>query len=156
MALTLESHLKELQDDLKDGILGAPGSKPMKRIGELEGSCYVCKRIQYHFEHMAECVVFLWDADEEFGPKLRAQPYFCLPHYKKLLEYGQKRLNKKKMAQFNAEVSKVVRDYMDTLTEDVSWFCKKFDYRYDAEPWYNSKDAVERSIKFLRSDIHNK
>lgn len=156
MALTLESHLKELQDDLKDGILGAPCSKPMKRIGELEGSCYVCKRIQYHFEHMAECVVFLWDADEEFGPKLRAQPYFCLPHYKKLLEYGQKRLNKKKMAQFNAEVSKVVRDYMDTLTEDVSWFCKKFDYRYDAEPWYNSKDAVERSIKFLRSDIHNK
>lgn len=156
MALTLESHLKELQDDLKDGILGAPGSKPMKRIGELEGSCYVCKRIQYHFEHMAECVVFLWDADEEFGPKLRAQPYFCLPHYKKLLEYGQKRLNKKKMAQFNAEVSEVVRDYMDTLTEDVSWFCKKFDYRYDAEPWYNSKDAVERSIKFLRSDIHNK
>lgn len=156
MALTLESHLKELQDDLKDGILGAHGSKPMKRIGELEGSCYVCKRIQYHFEHMAECVVFLWDADEEFGPKLRAQPYFCLPHYKKLLEYGQKRLNKKKMAQFNAEVSEVVRDYMDTLTEDVSWFCKKFDYRYDAEPWYNSKDAVERSIKFLRSDIHNK
>jgi len=31
---------------------------------------------------------------------------------------------------------------------------KKFDYRYDAEPWYNSKDAVERSMKFLRSDIH--
>ena len=95
MALTLESHLKELQGDLKEGILGAPGAKPMKRIGELEGSCYVCKRIQYQFEHMAECVVYLWDADEEFAPKLRAQPYFCLPHYKKLLEYGQKRLNKK-------------------------------------------------------------
>ena len=45
---------------------------------------------------------------------------------------------------------------MTTLTDDVSWFCKKFDYRYDAEPWYNSKDAVERAIKFIRSDIHNK
>ena len=43
---------------------------------------------------------------------------------------------------------------MDSLTEDVSWFCKKFDYRYDEEPWYNSKDAVERAIRFLRSDIH--
>ena len=43
-----------------------------------------------------------------------------------------------------------------TLTDDISWFCKKFDYRYDAEPWYNSKDAVERAIKFIRSDIHNK
>ena len=156
MALTLESHLKELQNDIKEGAFGAPGSKPVKRIGALEQSCYVCKRIQYHFEHMAECVVYLWDADEDFGPKLRAQPYFCIPHYKKLLEYGQKRLNKKKLAQFSSEVGKVVNDYMTTLTDDVSWFCKKFDYRYDAEPWYNSKDAVERSIKFLRSDIHNK
>ncbi|MBE6557930.1 MAG: hypothetical protein E7661_02825 [Ruminococcaceae bacterium] len=157
MALTLESHLKELQGDIKDGgLLGTPGSKPVKRIAELEQSCYVCKRINYHFEHMAECVVYLWDADEDFGPKLRAQPYFCIPHYKKLLEYGQKRLNKKKLAQFSAEVGKVVNDYMTTLTEDVSWFCKKFDYRYDAEPWYNSKDAVERAIKFIRSDIHNK
>ena len=156
MALTLESHLKELQEDIKEGVFGAPGSKPMKRIGALEQTCYVCKRAEYHFEHMAECVVYLWDADEDFGPKLRAQPYFCLPHYRKLLEYGQKRLNKKKLAQFSAEVGKVVNDYMTTLTDDISWFCKKFDYRYDAEPWYNSKDAVERAIKFIRSDIHNK
>ena len=156
MALTLESHLMELQKDIKEGILGAPGSRPMKRVGELEGSCYVCKRIGYHFEHITDTVVLLWDSDEEFAPKLRAQPYFCLPHYRKLLEYGQKRLNKKKMAKFSADVGKVVNDYMTTLTEDVSWFCKKFDYRYDAEPWYNSKDAVERAIKFLRSDIHVK
>ena len=41
------------------------------------------------------------------------------------------RLGKKKLPQFAAEVGKVVNDYMTTLTEDVSWFCKKFDYRYD-------------------------
>ena len=156
MALTLESHLKELQSDIKEGTFGTPGTKPVKRIGTLEQTCYVCKRVQYHFEHMAECVVYLWEADEDFGPKLRAQPYFCIPHYKKLLEYGQKRLSKKKLPQYVGDVGKVVNDYMTTLTDDVSWFCKKFDYRYDQEPWYNSKDAVERAIKFLRSDIHNK
>ena len=32
---------------------------------------------------------------------------------------------------------------------DVSWFCKKFDYRYDAEPWKNSKDSVPRAINFI-------
>ena len=42
--------------------------------------------------------------------------------------------------------------YLDSLASDVSWFCKKFDYRYDAEPWYNSKDAVQRSVKFLSGD----
>ncbi len=156
MALTLESHLKELQGDIKEGTFGTPGKKPMARIAELEGSCYVCRRAQFHFEHMAETVVFLWDSDEDFLPKFRAQPYFCLPHYRKLLEYGQKRLGKKKLPLFAAETGKIVGDYMTTLTEDISWFCKKFDYRYDEEPWYNSKDAVERAMKFLRSDIHNK
>ena len=48
----------------------------------------------------------------------------------------------------------MVEPYFDQLREDVSWFCKKFDYRYDQEPWYNSKDAVERAIIFLRSDLH--
>ena len=50
----------------------------------------------------------------------------------------------------------MVDHYLAELQKDVSWFCKKFDYRYDEEPWYNSKDAVERAFKFLRSDIHNK
>ncbi len=156
MALTLESHLKELQGEIKEGTFGTPGKKPIGRISELESSCYVCRRAKDYFEHMAECVVYLWDNDEDFLPKFRAQPYFCLPHYRKLLEYAQKRLGKKKLPQFAAEAGKIVGDYMATLTDDISWFCKKFDYRYDAEPWYNSKDAVERAIKFLRSDIHNK
>ncbi len=156
MALTLESHLKELQGEIKEGALGAPGKRPMARIAELEDNCYVCRRIGFHFEHMAETVVYMWDSDEDFRPKFRAQPYFCLPHYRKLLEYGQKRLGKKQLSQFVAESGKIVNDYMSTLTDDISWFCKKFDYRYDEEPWYNSKDAVERAMKFLRSDIHNK
>ena len=41
MALTLESHLKELQNDIKEGAFGTPGNKPLKRIGELESTCYV-------------------------------------------------------------------------------------------------------------------
>ena len=40
-------------------------------------------------------------------------------------------------------------DRFDELRGDVSWFCKKFDYRYENEDWGNSKDAVERAIKFL-------
>ena len=156
MALTLESHLKELQGEIKEGAFGMAGKRPATRIAALEGDCYVCRRIGFHFEHMVETVVYMWEQDEDFPPKFRAQPYFCLPHYRRLLEYAQKRLGKKQLSQFAAETGKIVGDYMSTLSDDVSWFCKKFDYRYDEEPWYNSKDAVERAIKFLRSDIHNK
>lgn len=156
MALTLESHLNELKSELKNGTFGTPGTKPMKRISELEHNCYVCKRIAFNFEHMVETAVLLWDTDPDFLPKFKAQPYFCLPHYRHLLEYGQKRLSKKKLSSFSEDCSNIVRSYLEDLTEDVSWFCKKFDYRYNEEPWYNSKDSVERAIKFLRSDIHVK
>jgi hypothetical protein len=157
MALTLESHLAELSKEIRDTGLGAgQGNKPVKRIGELECSCYVCRRIEYNFEHMADTAVWLWESDEAFAPKLKAQPYFCLPHYRKLLSYGQKRLGKKKQPAFAKALSEVVEGYMEKLSGDVSWFCKKFDYRYKDEPWNDSKDAVERAIRFLRSDLHNK
>ena len=155
MALTLESHLDELKKELKDGGLGGGmGNKPIKRIGELEQSCYVCDRIEFNFRHMVETAVLLWNTDENFPAKLQAQPYFCLPHYKMFLQYAQQRLPKKRMQEFAKQVETIQENYLETLKDDVSWFCKKFDYRYDEEPWYNSKDSVERSIKCRRSDIH--
>jgi hypothetical protein len=105
---------------------------------------------------MVDTAVYLWQTDEEFAPKLKAQPYFCLPHYRKFLQYGQRRLGIKHQPEFASQCAKVVETYFDQLQEDVSWFCKKFDYRYNEEPWYNSKDSVERAFKFLRSDLHNK
>ena len=39
--------------------------------------------------------------------------------------------------------------YLESLKDDISLFCKKFDYRFDSLPWGESKDSVERSIKFL-------
>ena len=156
MALTLESHLAELRKEISDsGFGGGQGNKPIKRIGELEESCYVCARISNNFENMVDTAVYLWQTDEDFAPKLKAQPYFCLPHYRRFLEYASKRLGKKQFAEFDKAVSGIVNAYAEKLNEDVSWFCKKFDYRYDEEPWYDSKDAVERAMRFLRSDLHN-
>ncbi len=155
MALTLESHLDELTKELKDGGLSAgSGKKPVSRIEALESSCYVCERIEFNFAHMVETAVLLWQSDEAFPAKLKAQPYFCLPHYKMALKYAQQRLGKKQLKEFVADCEAIQNKYIEELRGDVSWFCKKFDYRYDEEPWYNSKDAVERSMKFLRSDIH--
>ena len=155
MALTLESHLAELKNDLKDNAFSKKGEKAIKRIAQLESTCFVCRRIEFNFEHMIETAVILWDCDEDFRPKLAAQPYFCLPHYSRMLKYAQKKLDKKSYAEFEKTVSAIQGAYMNKLEEDVSWFCKKFDYRYKEEPWYDSKDAVERSMKFLRSDLHH-
>ncbi len=154
MALTLESHLAELTGDIKDKPLSRVGDRAIRRIGELEHGCYICRRIEFNFEHMIETAVILWDCDEDFPKKFAAQPYFCLPHYRRMLDYASRKLGKKQYIAFEAEAAKIENAYIEKLSEDVSWFCKKFDYRYDEEPWYDSKDAVERAMKFLRSDLH--
>ncbi|NLW73409.1 MAG: hypothetical protein GX057_00715 [Clostridiales bacterium] len=155
MALTLQSHLDELRGETTVGaVFGDPAARAVQRINSLVGSCYVCRKVEYHFGRMVETIVFLWDSDENFPGKLAAQPCFCLPHYRLLLMEGRRRLSKKKYPDFVRACAGVVEPYFDKLRNDIDWFCKKFDYRYDGEPWYDSKDAVERAVKFLRSDLH--
>lgn len=159
MGLMLESHLNQLRDETSGkgfAALKGVGVEAMKRLEKLEGSCYVCDRIDFSLEKMFETAVLLYQTDPEFKKKLKAQPYICLPHYRHFVECGRDRLPKKLFGDFYNDITQVVNTYFDTLREDVSWFCKKFDYRYDSEPWGNSKDAVERAMKFLCSDIHRK
>ena len=154
MALMLESHLDELRSKTDKHGLAAIGADPMKHFARLEDTCYVCSRIEFSFDKMMATAVLLWEKDSDFRRKMRAQPYICLPHYRMFAEYGKKGLPKKLYSDFYKELSEVVGNYFDSLREDVSWFCKKFDYRYDAEPWGNAKDAVERAIKFTSGDMH--
>ena len=49
MALTLESHLAELYEDIKDKPLSKPGERATKRISALESDCYICRRIEFNF-----------------------------------------------------------------------------------------------------------
>ena len=159
MALTLESHLAELRRDITEQslpLIQPRGEKPAKRIKALEESCYVCGRVNANFTLLIDNLIYLWSTDEAFREKFSAQPYFCLPHFRAMLEVAKAKLSKKSYGEFSKAAQAVVLPYFDSLCEDVSWFCKKFDYRYDDEPWGNSKDAVERAMKFLRSDLHRK
>ena len=71
-----------------------------------------------------------------------------------LIDTAKRALGKKDFSEFEKQASSIVNAYLEELAENVSWFCKKFDYRYENEPWYNSKDAIERAVVFLRSDLH--
>lgn len=159
MALMLESHLDQIRSQVENGgisgFLHPAGTAVSERIKKLDDSCYVCGRIDYSFKKMIENAVYLWETDSgqrqnPFEEKIKKQSYFCLPHYRRFIECGREQINKKKFPVFNAMVTSVVTAYFDMLREDISWFCKKFDYRYENEPWKNSKDAIERAIIFLK------
>lgn len=157
LGLILESHLDQLRREVEDGalsaLIGKVGVAAPKRLSKVDDSCYLCSRIEHDFSRMLSNAALLWTEDEEFRDKVQNQPYICLPHFRMWLETAQKEM-KKSYPEFYKQVKTVVYSYFDTLREDVSWFCKKFDYRYDSEPWGNSKDSIERARKFLCADLH--
>ncbi|MBE6631219.1 MAG: hypothetical protein E7623_00805 [Ruminococcaceae bacterium] len=162
LALILESHMAEVYKELeKDKGLGAllhggAGNGSLKALERREDSCYVCGRINFTFNKFLSNSVLLWETEREFREKLKAQPYICLTHYKQLLEIGQRELKKKSFSDFYADLSKPVLSYFEALREDVTFFTKKFDYRYADEPWGTAKDSVERAVKFLKGDCSQK
>ncbi len=155
IALMLESHLDAVRKNTEGGIVPFVSlkGKGKSALHELEESCYVCERIENNMTHMIETAVILWERDMEFRKKFAEQPYFCLPHYRRMKEYAKNKLSKREFGEFSKEIDKVLNTYFDELRGDVSHFCKKFDYRYENEPWGNSKDSIERAVKLLEGDF---
>ena len=91
----------------------------------------------------------LYKNEKNFRERFLSQEMFCLPHYRELLEYGQKFLSKKEYDVFAKELQEIENRYLETLQGDIDWFCKKFDYRYKEEDWKNSRDAIERTVYTL-------
>ena len=155
LALILESHLNELRERMSGrglaGLFSGRAATVRDVAGKVSDSCYICDRIEHNLTGMITTVTVLFEEDMGFRKKVAAQPWFCLPHLTRLLETGRANLSKKLFAEFTSAVMAPVDAYLEALSGDVSWFCKKFDYRYGEEPWYNSKDSVERAIAFLSS-----
>jgi len=153
LALILESHLDTLRGKMKGNpllnIVYPKHKSQVKTAKQLDSTCYICEKIDYHTARMIETTIYLHGYDSEFRQKTKKQKYFCLPHYQQMIEYAKNKLDKRKFEDFYSDVSQIQEKYFDKIIKDVSWFCKKFDYRYENEPWYDSRDAVERAIKLL-------
>lgn len=157
LALMMESHLDSVAKDLEGNMslfLNKSADSAVKRLDKLEHSCYVCERIEYNFSRMIETAALLWQSDQKFHDKVTKVPFFCLTHYHKFIKSAKERLSKKDFAEFYKTVTEIETNYFDKLRADVSWFCKKFDYRYENEPWGDAKDAPERARLFLGGNLH--
>jgi hypothetical protein len=154
IGLMLESHLAEVEKKL-DGptLVGSKARAAVGALGRLEADCYVCSRIDKNLSMMIATAVYLWETDIQFRKKYARMPYFCLPHYRKMIDYAEKKISKKVFRDFYDATHGIEKEYMKALRGDVSWFCKKFDYRYDEEPWYNAKDSIPRAEKFLSGEL---
>ncbi len=154
LALMLESHLESLKKEVKTGNIFSRdiAAKSVDRIEKLSNTCYVCFRIEDKISKMFTTAAYLYNEEKDFRASFEDVRYFCLPHYREYMLAAKRVLNKEGYAELVRAANGKVTAYLDSLKDDISLFCKKFDYRFDDLPWGESKDSVERSIKFLSGE----
>lgn len=156
LALILKTHL-----DRQYGELTLLKKKPIKAHQLLKKTeeaevvkwakektcdCYICERIDWMFPHYLDTVIQLYKKDADFKKKYEECNGFCQEHYGMLIEKAQKKMNQKELDEFSKLTTDLYLNNIKRLSEDLDWFCDKFDYRYKDEPWKNSKDSIERAV----------
>ncbi|MBC8610646.1 hypothetical protein H8702_05850 [Massilimaliae timonensis] len=154
LALMLESHLMEIQEKgMKPGEAQKGGLFSKKAVQAQGESCFICAKIDWAQQTMFDTIMRQYVAKEEFRTLYGEQQMLCFPHFKQLTAYAQEHMDKKWRNTFLKESTRLCRQALDTLKEDVSHYCKMFDYRNAGEnaDWGNSKDSIERAVYFLTS-----
>jgi len=151
IALMLESRL----DHIADEVLTEKGSSPVKKARskavDSACSCYICQKVESVMANMTANLLSVWARDNDFRRLYSAQPFICFPHAAQLLESAPKELNKKLLPSFREATLGLSRRQLELLKEDVTAFCRSFDYRNASSPSElgRCRDSVERAIGFL-------
>ena len=119
-------------------------------LSQQAASCVVCESIDENMKRYTHTFFHLYKTDAEFRTALAACKGVCLPDAAMLLQAAPDELPSKDVADFTELILSLEEKSLARLDEDIAWFIKKYDYRFDAEPWKNSRDAVERTANKLR------
>lgn len=151
-ALILESHLKKISEEMiPTNPKGKFDKKKSAKIEELAKDCFICRDIKENMNNMVRIVHAMWISEPEFRQLYSEQPFICLEHFSLLMNTDQKGLGKN-LQNFYEATSKLTGGYLETLCNDITHFCRMFDYRSGEDDWGNSKDSIERSVEFLTGE----
>ena len=154
-ALLLQTHIDEQRKLVFPKKMTDPASKQnIAAIAELKKTCYVCDRIDHDVLHLLRTVYTQFGQDPEFRKQFRAQDYICLNHYSLIMTASnahKKAMDKRTWSDFYEAVNTLSKKYMDTLYDDVTHFTTMYDYRNQGGDYKNSKDSIERTVKFICS-----
>ncbi len=160
LALVLKTHMDELIEEFEKADLRlneAPKQALFSKnkvdatdalrdvISKRHCSCAVCEKMDSIMNSFVDNLLYLYFAEDEFKQKFTSSKGFCLKHYDLLVKGAKKSLNGKKLKDFCITLSKLEIQNFKRIRDDVDWFTKKFDYRYEKEDWKNSRDSVARA-----------
>ncbi|MGN0597110.1 MAG: DUF6062 family protein [Ruminiclostridium sp.] len=154
LGLMLNTHLETLRSEIfeKKNIFFSKGAKA-KKASEIEGTCFVCSKVDWGVDHTLETLFTMYQKDESFRRLFREKEYICIPNYNLLLSKANTKLTKGDLNSFVKDLDKLISDYMAQLNEDVNTFCNSFDYRNAGKlhtPEYEHvRTSVDRAIEFI-------
>lgn len=143
--LKLTDKLTAKGKDAKETYLAA-----VSALTKLSCTCALCDSLQENVDRYVYTFFHLWKTDKGFQDALMRSKGFCLPDAALLLEKAAEALPAKELSPFVEAMLPLVRQHLDRTQEDITWFIRKFDYRFKNEPWKDSRDAVERTANKLR------
>lgn len=158
LALMLQSHMAKTNKELEALTKSSPApvsasffkkktSGTVKEyIDKLDQSCFVCDRIDGTFKLYIMTIFHLYKTDASFVGKLKVSKGLCTSHFGLLYDEAPKHLSGETLNQFIADLNELYLSNMKRMKEELDWFVEKFDYRFAAEPWKNSKDALPRTL----------
>ncbi len=169
LGLMLHTHLKNFKEDIdKDLKNAAPGKATLlkgrnseykgklnaiaDKIDKRVADCPICEKINYSMDRYLEVIMYMFSKDSDFRSKFANHKSQCLPHVSMMLRSAAKNLSQNDASDFITILADNNQQEFATLIDDVEWFTLKFDYRNNDKPWGNSKNAIQRSMRFLSSD----
>lgn len=161
-ALILETRLKYLEEIIEK--TGSELKRPKKAVfgkakyGEEINSvfsktesavsgCVICDRLEEIMKAFIENLFFMYKNDSGFRSKFFASKGFCMQHFVLLAKKAGYYLNPDEAYEFLTKLCALEKENVSRVQEDVSWFTKKFDYRFKDESWKNSRDALPRGCE---------
>lgn len=152
LALMLQTHIDEVNQTVFAKNFLNPPQKKAEKVKSITETCFICDKIEWGVSRMIETIYRLYETEKDFRDLFNGQPQFCMAHYERLVKGIEKRRMPRYGKDMADNLTRITKDYLTSLYEDVSKYCSMYDYRGAASgnnDWGNSKDSVERSVAFL-------
>lgn len=166
-ALILSTHMKKLNQEMTrqmkeyksgkssfvsrmrktDANQEAPETSLGAWLDEKEKSCYVCDHFKSNYQRYLDTFFDMYKKNPEFKQLFENSKGFCLPHFRDLVEVGEKKLNDKQKAEFFPKLFELMQSNLKRLEEEVTWFVEKNDYRNKDADWGSSRDSIQRAMQ---------
>lgn len=140
---TLKGRL-EVTDDVKRAL------KQAEYFAQSTKTCVICDHVQDSMERYYKTIAEMYHGEPKFKDVLLSVNGFCLEHYAALLQHAKYAHGSQKAYVY--DLSKLQKNAVNGLLEDLYTFCSKHDYRNANVPWNGAETALMRAVQRLHGE----